>query len=63
MRHLALILALLLGVYFTWYYLNNKEKVLATIFMKRHTFAVAAIVIGSIFFFAFQFYNHSTRIF
>lgn len=62
MRHLVLILALLLGAYFTWYYLNNKEKVIATIFMKRHTLSVAAIVVISIFFLAFQFYNHSTRI-
>lgn len=62
MKHLVLILALLLGAYFTWYYLNNKEKVIATIFMKRHTFAVIAIVLISIFFLAIQFYHNSTRI-
>lgn len=62
MRHLALLLLLALGVYFGWYYLNNREKVLATIFMKRHTFAVIAIVMIAVFFLIIQFTHHSTRV-
>ena len=50
MRHMLLLLGLLLGGYFVWYYLNNRDKVMATILMKRHTVAVVAIVFFALFF-------------
>jgi hypothetical protein len=44
MKHLVILLLLVVGGYFLWHYLNNREKVLATILLKRHTLAVLTLV-------------------
>ena len=49
MKHLVLLLLVFVGGYFLWYYLNHREKVWALILLKRHTFAVLALV-GIVFF-------------
>lgn len=62
MKHLVLLLLLALGGYFLWYYLNHREKVWATILLKRHVLSVVAIVAifsGALF---FQANIHSTKI-
>lgn len=62
MRHLVLALLLVVGGYFLWYYMNNREKVWATIFLKRHFLAVAALVGIILFFVVVQITVHSTKI-
>lgn len=62
MRHFVTLLILCLGGYFVWYYLNNREKVWTQIILKRHTFAVAVIVLALISFLLYQAANQSTRL-
>jgi len=62
MKHLILLLLLGIGGYFAWYYLNNREKVWATILLRRHLFAVLFLIAVVLFFLAVQVTIHSTKI-
>lgn len=62
MKHLLLLLLLALGGYFGWYYLNNRDKVMATIFMRRHLFAVLVIIAIGLLALMLQVEHQSTRV-
>ena len=62
MKHLILLLLVVLGAYFLWYYLNNREKVFATILLKRHTLTVLALVCIALLGVVFQTNLTSTKI-
>jgi len=62
MTHLLLFLAAVLGGYFAHYYLRNRERVWATILLKRHLLAVLLIVAIALFFLVFQATTHSTKL-
>jgi hypothetical protein len=62
MKHLVLLLLLAVGGYFLWYYLNNREKIWATILLKRHTLAVLGLVGLALFLLVIQVTVNSTKI-
>jgi len=62
MKHFILLLGVALGGYFLWYYLNNRERVWATIMLKRHLFAVLFLIAVAVFFLVVQTTVHSTKL-